>query len=244
MLALAPAGAPGSQRIDPAPMRLPEPGDQTRPYLPRTMPMGPDRSAPALPGFDRLPVAADMSAPMKFALGAGGRASALGTIDSGAAERFKAFLAENDWQAIGELVLHSPGGSVSDALEMARMVRDAGISTHVPKNGYCASSCPLIFAGGLHRKAVDPAFVGVHQVFAVPPAVGTLQKGMRDAQTISALCQQLLIDMGIDLTVWVKAMQTPPEQLYIFTQEELERFGLSNAAARPGIPKSRPAQAG
>ena len=52
MLALSANGAPGSQRIEPAPMKLPESGDQTRPYLPKTMPIGPSRTAPRMPGLD------------------------------------------------------------------------------------------------------------------------------------------------------------------------------------------------
>ncbi len=242
MLALSPEGAPGSQRIEPAPMELPIPGDQTRTYLPKTMPLGPGREAPRLPGLDGPPVAADMSAPMKFSLGVGGRVSALGTIDQGTAERLEKFLASHDREAVSELVLHSPGGSVSDALKMARMIRTAGISTSVPENGYCASSCPLLLAGGLHRRASERSFIGVHQVYALPNAVGTLQRGMADAQTVSALCQQLLVDMGIDLKVWVKAMQTPPAQLYVFTPGELSRFRLANGTNRIAAPLARPAK--
>lgn len=240
MLALSPDGAPGSQRIEPAPMKLPEPGNQTRPYLPKTMPMGPSRTAPRMPGFEGPPVAADMSAPIKFALGVEGRASALGTIDTGAAARLKAFLAKQNREAISELVLHSPGGSVGDALEMARLIRAAGISTHVPENGYCASSCPLVLASGLYRTAGKRSFIGVHQLFALPNAVGTLQKGMSDAQSVSALCQQLLVDMGVDLKVWVRAMQTPPAQLYVFTPDQLSLFRLANAPIRFSIPAQRP----
>ena len=243
MLALSPYGAPGSQRIEPVPMKLPEPGDQTRPYLPKTMPIGPSRSAPRMPGLDGPPVAADMSAPMKFALGVEGRASALGTIDPGSAARLKMFLASHDREAISELVLHSPGGSVSDALALARMIRSAGISTNVPENGYCASSCPLVLASGLHRTAGKRSFIGVHQVFALPNATGTLQRGMSDAQTVSALCQQLLVDMGVDLKVWVRAMQTPPAQLYVFTPDELSRFRLANAPLRLSSPAPRPSSA-
>jgi len=240
MLALSANGAPGSQRIEPAPMKLPESGDQTRPYLPKTMPIGPSRTAPRMPGLDGPPVAADMSASMKFALGVEGRASALGTIDAGAAARLKKFLANHDREAVSELVLHSPGGSVSNALEMARIIRAAGIATHVPENGYCASSCPLVLASGLYRTAGKRSFIGVHQVFALPNAVGSIQKGMSDAQAISAQCQQLLVDMGVDLKVWVKAMQTPPAQLYVFTPDELSRFRLANAPIRLSRPVERP----
>lgn len=239
MIANAPGSMPGSQRIEPAPMDLPQPGDQTRPYLPKTMPLGPGRSAPRLPGLDGPPTGTMMGEPMAFRLGFDGRASAVGTIDPGAAKRLQAFLEEHD-RAIGELHLHSPGGSVSDALAMARAIRAAGITTVVPANGYCASSCPLLLSAGLYRQAGENAFVGVHQIYALPGAAGSLQRGMADAQTISAACQQLLVDMGVDLKVWVKAMQTPSESLYIFTPEELSRYRLANYRNRIARPLERP----
>ena len=235
MLASAPEGQPGLQRIEPTPMDLPKPGDQTRPYLPRTMPLGPDRGRPDLPGYRGPLDGPAMSQPMEFAVLADGRASAVGTSDPGSATRFEEFLADNDKQ-IGELTLHSPGGSVADALSISRAIRAAGISTRVSSNGYCASSCPLLLAGGLYRSAGENAYIGVHQVYAAPTANGTLQRGMADAQTVSALCQQLLVDMGVDLKVWVRAIETPAAQLYLFTPDELSRYGLANgrrAVTRP-----------
>jgi len=238
MLAAAPEGQPGLQRIEPTPMDLPKPGDQTRPYLPRTMPLGPGRDRPQLPGYRGPLDGPAMSQPMEFALSANGLASAVGTIDPGSAKRFADFLADNDKQ-IGELTLHSPGGSVADALAMSRAIREAGISTRVSANGYCASSCPLLLAGGLYRSAGADAYIGVHQVYAAPTVNGTLQRGMADAQTVSALCQQLLVDMGVDLKVWVRAMETPSAQLYLFTPDELSRYGLANGRRATTRPEPR-----
>ncbi len=240
----APEGLPGSQRLEPAPMQLPTPGDQTRPYLRRTMPLGPSRGKPNLPGYFGPLDGEAMSGPISFHLGDRGRASAVGTIEPGAAERFEAFLNQHKTpagnSALGELFIHSPGGSVSDALAIGRMLREAGISTHIPADGYCASSCPLVLAGGLYRKAGPRSFVGVHQVFALPTAVGSLQRGMADAQTISSVCQQYLKGMDVDATVWIKAMATPPAQLYLFTPEELSRLRLANNRQRIAMPNPRP----
>ncbi len=233
---------PGSQTLEPAPMDLPEPGDQTRPYLPRTMPLGPGREKPDLPGYFGPLDGTVMGEPLQFHMGDDGRASALGRIDPGAADRFEAFLEENP-KAIGELFLHSPGGSVSDALAISRLVRAAGISTRVPKAGYCASSCPLLLAGGLYRSAGEPAFIGVHQVYAPAPASGTLQRGMADAQTVSAVAQQLLVDMDVDPGLWIKAMETAPADLYVFTPDELVRTNLANGPRARTVPTPRPAPA-
>ncbi|MEL7430777.1 MAG: hypothetical protein AAFN43_12365 [Pseudomonadota bacterium] len=239
LLANAPQGLPGDRRGQPAPLTLPSPGDQTRRYFPRTMPLGPSRKKPDLPGWLDPLDGETMASPMQFVLGSDGRVSAVGTIDPGAADRLKAFL-ETHGEGIAEVTLHSPGGSVSDAIAMGRAIRTAGISTAVAAHGYCASACPLILASGLYRKVGEEAFVGVHQVYALPSSVGTLQSGMRDAQFITALCQQLLVDMEVNLQVWLKASQTPPDQLYIFTPDELVRFRLANYQQAIAKPSQRP----
>ncbi len=239
LIANAPLGQPGSQTLEPTPMELPVPGDQTRPYLPKTMPLGPGRQKPDLPGYFGPLDGTVLSAPMQFVRGEEDKVSAIGTIDPGASDRLEAFLEDNNKQ-IGEIVLHSPGGSVADALLMAQAIRDAGISTRVAADGYCASSCPLLLAGGLYRRAGPRAYIGVHQVFALPSAVGTLQRGMADAQAISALCQRLLVNMGVDAKAWIFAMSTPPQDLYLFTPEQLREFRLANHRRPVTQPKPRP----
>jgi len=243
MIANAPPGIPGSQRLEPTPMELPVPGDQTRPYLPKTMPLGPDRRKPDLPGYFGPLDGTVLSAPMRFHRGADDQVSAIGTIDAGTSDRLEAFLALHDRQ-VGEIVLHSPGGSVAEALLMARLIRARGISTRVPADGYCASSCPLLLASGLYRKAGARSYVGVHQVFALPSATGSLQRGMADAQAISALCQQLLVDMDVDTRVWIYAMSTPPQSLYLFTPQQLRLLRLANYEPAVTTPKTRPVAEG
>ncbi|MEM8748669.1 MAG: hypothetical protein AAGF28_00090 [Pseudomonadota bacterium] len=241
--AASPDGLPGSQRLEPAPLSLPQPGDQTRPYFPKTMPRAPNRGNPVLPGYSGPLDSKAVSGPMAFFEGAQGQFSAVGTITPGTAARLKEFLEDND-KRVGELHLHSPGGSVSDALAMARMVREAGITTVVPADGYCASSCPLVLSGGLYRKAGERSWVGVHQIYAPGVTTGTLQRGMAEAQSVSAACQQLLVDMRVDPQVWIYAMQTPSDQLFVFTPEQLRRFSLANRKGRTGRPTPRPVAEG
>jgi len=237
MVANAPVDLPGSSRISPIPLELPEPGDQTRPYFPKTMPLGPGAKKPQLPGYFGPLDSEVIAGPLQFHFGENDKATAIGTIDSGAAARFAEFLKTHDRQ-ITELHLHSPGGSVTDALAISRLIRQAGISTHVPDNAYCASACPLVLSGGLYRTAGKHAFIGVHQAYALPTAIGSLHRGMRDAQTLSAACQQLLIDMGVDLKVWVRALETPPQNLYFFTPDELTRYNLANGRLTFATPLS------
>jgi hypothetical protein len=97
------------------------------------------------------------------------------------------------------------------------------------ENGrYCASSCPLIFAGGVERRAGDKASIGVHQISAVAAPAGTsIADGMDSAQRVSAECQKYLRDMGVDLQVWLHAMETPKNELFYFRPDELLSLKLT-----------------
>jgi hypothetical protein len=191
------------------------------------------RAAPAV-SDDLLPVArpdggtgpgnrlsdASFRSRMSFDLVADGRLMAVGTIEPGAAARFAAEI-EKRGSYVKRIVLHSPGGSVSDALAMGRLIRSRGFATEVEGGRTCASSCPLVFAGGVERRAGEKSAIGVHQVFAADATRPARPSGMDDGQRVSAQCQKFLRDMGVDPQVWVHAMETPKEQLYYFKPDEL-----------------------
>ncbi len=216
-------------RTDPLPLRRPAPGDQRRPYLPRTMPLGPERGVPLLPGHG--PVEGETTGePMVFVRAAGTTdISAIGRIDPGTAGLLDAFLA-GEGDGATALHLHSPGGSVTDAIAMARATREAGLSTFVPANGYCASACPLVFSGGVERSAGESAWIGVHQVYAAEIEGGIrerdVDRSISDIQSTSADAQDLLIEMGVDPRLWIHAMRTPPQELYVLTPEEMGEYRL------------------
>jgi hypothetical protein len=57
--------------------------------------------------------------------------------------------------------------------------------------------------------------------------------GMENAQQISAECQKYLREMGIDLGVWVHAMETPRDELYYFKPAELASLKLTTRTETP-----------
>ncbi|HEV7635698.1 MAG TPA: hypothetical protein VGO54_09735, partial [Bradyrhizobium sp.] len=92
----------------------------------------------------------------------------------------------------------------------------------------------------------DRASIGVHQVAALHSAAsGPPRDEMSIAQNISASCQRYLHDMGISLQVWVHAMETPHDRLFLFKPDELQSLNLVTAGATPiavptpGTPKTR-----
>ena len=178
-----------------------------------------------------------LAAAMKFELVADGRLRATGTIQPGTAKIF-ADEVEKRGGYIKTIVLHSPGGSVTDALAMGRLIRKKNFTTQVEAGRYCASSCPLVFAGGVERRAGERATIGVHQVSALAP-LGASAGGMAEAQRISAVCQKYLREMGVDLEVWTRAMETPKEKLYAFKRGELLTLKLVTEA---GAASTEPAK--
>jgi len=201
------------------------------------LPVMPSILAPLLPGGDKrlapLPQPdAAMTRPMTFELASGGKLMATGTITPGLSEAFAAEVGKRG-DYIKTVVLNSPGGSVTDALAMGRLIREKKFSTEVEAGKYCASSCPLVFAGGVERRAGDRAAIGVHQVAAIGSANAVPRDEMDVAQRISARCQRYLGDMGINLQVWVHAMETPHDRLFIFKPDELKSLNIVTAAATP-----------
>jgi hypothetical protein len=194
--------------------------------------------APLLPGGDKRLMTLPrpdgaLAQAMTFDLVGGGRLMATGTITPGSSRTFAAEI-ERRGDYVKTVVLNSPGGSVTDALAMGRLIRARKFSTEVEAGKYCASSCPLVFAGGTERRAGDRATIGVHQVAAIKTAVnGPTRDEMSIAQNISARCQRYLGEMGVDLQVWVHAMETPNDKLFVFKPDELKSLALVTLPQAP-----------
>jgi hypothetical protein len=210
------------------------------------LPAVPSILAPWLPGSDKrltpLPQPdSAMAKPMTFELVGSGRLMATGTITPGVSEAFAAEVGKRG-DYIRTVVLNSPGGSMTDALAMGRLIREKKFVTEVEAGKYCASSCPLVFAGGVERRAGDKAAIGVHQVAAISSVSAAPRDEMDVAQRISARCQRYLGDMGISLQVWVHAMETPHDKLFIFKPDELKSLNIvTNAATPVASPAQTPA---
>lgn len=218
------AAAPAETREDSPALNLPSlvPSILT-PLLP-----GSDRRLMALPQPDGV-----LGQPMTFDLLSGGKLMATGTITPGVSQSFATEVAKHG-DYIKTVVLNSPGGSVIDALAMGRLIRERKFTTEVEAGKYCASSCPLVFAGGVERRAGNKAAIGVHQVAVnASDVLGPPRDEMSIAQNISARCQRYLGDMGVSLQVWVHAMETPNNKLFIFKPDELKSLNLVTMAPNP-----------
>jgi hypothetical protein len=163
---------------------------------------------------------------LRITLGAAGVLELTGTINVGAAARFEAEIGSRG-EYINEISISSPGGSVNDALEISRQIRARGYDVRVADGALCASSCPLILAGGENRIVGEDAVIGVHQVFGDAASLPGAAQAMSDAQVTTARITRHLESMGISPQLWINAMETPPDRLFYLTNDELVDFGLA-----------------
>lgn len=169
--------------------------------------------------------------PLTVTLTSGGVLALTGTIDPGAAQRVADEVAAHG-EYIRTVALDSPGGAVEDALAIGRLIREKGFATSVAAGALCASSCPLVFAGGKQRLATAQSAIGVHQIYAAAPTgsltsrLAAAGNAMSNAQTLTAEISRYLAEMGVDAEVWLRALETPPDRLSYFSADELSALKL------------------
>ena len=191
-------------------------------------------SAPGLPGTvdpDAPKITTDrdvLRGAMTIELAQGGELRLAGTITPGSGARFAEEVARSG-EYVKLVVLDSPGGSVGDALEMSRLIREKGYATRVRSGSLCASSCPIVFSGGKERIAEKGAVIGVHQVSPVQTDPARPINGASQSQSVTAEISRHLDAMGVDPALWLHALETPPQDLYYLSAQEMDRYRLTTA---------------
>lgn len=188
-----------------------QPGDQTRRYKP---------SNPTQPG-----AGIDPDMPSQLTLQTVGEGSVLirGAITPGDGRRITAELQR---LAPNDVALDSPGGSVSDALEIGRVVRQLGIDTGIDAGAVCLSACPYIFVGGVTRVVSDEARFGVHQHSYGESTLLPAFLATQDIQSGQAEVLEHFDRMGIDLRIMGPALATPANEIYILSPDELTDWNV------------------
>lgn len=185
------------------------------------------QSEPYSPLVESSPEA--MRKPLAIKLAGDNRLQVSGMIDVGAAARF-ATEVESIVDYIETIELNSPGGSVSDALAISALIREKGWNTHVKSGALCASSCPLVFSGGIERTADESAAIGVHQIYSAGGDTRSVDQAISGTQASTAEIVRHLEEMGPDPDLWIHALETPPANLYYFRPDELVEYRLVTPA--------------
>lgn len=212
--------------IAPAPSSPIMPGDQTRRYDPGAVPTrGPQDGGRRRPF--QLPV--EMGA-LAFRYiddpDLGRIMIAEGAITPGDADTFEAEL-QSAAPRPDVLALHSPGGSVRDALRIGEIVRREGLDTMMTADATCASACPLILFSGVARRISRDAWVGMHQSYMADVAMVTTRQAVAGIQFLQGDVLEHTRAMGVDPAVHIHAFQTPPDSIYYLVEHELTEYKVA-----------------
>lgn len=209
-------GALRLPRLMPDAPRLGEPirpGDQRRQFSPADLPnLLPAREAGPLP--ERLTLTYE-DAVWRLE----------GQIAAGDAPRLIAQI-ERAEPPVTEMILQSQGGSVTDALQLGRHLRAAGIDLRVLPGEVCYSACPYLLAGAVARDIAPSASIGVHQHYFGENTLLPAFIAVEDIQRGQGEVMGYLDEMGIDPLVMRHALATPAAEIYILLPEELRRYGF------------------
>ncbi len=191
------------------------PGDQTRRYREDRAP-APGQPMPSSPLPDRL---------VLTSIEAGESVLLEGSIAAGDGTRMAGEIEKLSTKPT-RIILNSPGGSVSDALELGRYLRDQGFETALRDGDICYSACPYLLASGTTRDIPDGGSVGVHQHYFGQSTLLPAFVAVEDIQRGQGEVMGYLDDMGIDPLVMRHALVTPPDEIYVLVPAELRAYGF------------------
>ena len=151
-----------------------------------------------------------------------------GVIDGATMADFRRALAARPDAEV--IILRSPGGRVDVALKFAAELQRRGLSTAIPADFYCYSSCAYVFFAG--REHVAKGALGVHQIRSVSDG---------DASGAATYWEEVRTEIeryGIPEGVIARMADTPSSGMYVFSRQEIAALSIN----RSDGPSSRVAQ--
>lgn len=145
-----------------------------------------------------------------------------GFIDAGSALNFRRVLQAAPNAKL--ITLNSPGGNVQMGLLIADDIHQRKLATYIPKGSKCYSACSYIFLAGNERK-VDGE-LGVHQISSDSPDLVGAQLAISDII-------EVLNRFSTPMDVIQIMFKTPPDDMHIFTPDEIEHYKLNRSDSGP-----------
>ena len=150
------------------------------------------------------------------------------------------------------LILASPGGDVTEALKIGRLVKRLYAEVFVgPTFGPCASACFIIFASSVHRMGMA-GLVGIHRPYLSPARLRSLSPSAAEALETHALtdAENYLHELRVPNKLVDTMFEHASTEIYWLSDDELDhQLGESPAwyeeflIARCGLHR-RPSLAG
>lgn len=118
------------------------------------------------------------------------------------------------------ITLNSDGGNVQAGLLIADDIHQRALATYIPKTSKCYSACSYIFLSGKERKADGE--LGVHQISSDSPDLVGAQLAISDII-------EVLSRFDTPPAVMQIMFKTPPNEMHVFSQEEIQRYKLNRS---------------
>jgi len=157
-----------------------------------------------------------------------------GHIVAGDQDRFRDLIASA--RSISTVHLDSPGGDIYSAGEIARQIRLAGLSTVVDASRQvCASSCTIIFVGGVKRIYLNADRVGGLSTGRGFKGLGfheATYPGQSGTGNVSSAATALMISLYGELGVPAAGglvAQAPPQLIYGVSAETALKLGIATS---------------
>ncbi len=146
----------------------------------------------------------------------------IGEIKNG--DSFELRRAMRDYE-VDLVVTASAGGSLYEGLQMASILHDNSVSTYIPKDANCESSCAKVFLGGTKRIVLGE--LGVHQFYSGATDAESLgQKNITTASTQYTTSDIIGILNEFDTPPFVYEKMFGTVEIYYFKSPEKKRLSL------------------
>lgn len=180
------------------------------------------RQSSALPTCSEVVIQREeehLSKPMRFCDAGNGRVIAIGELVAGTYKELRKAL---DHVTSKTIVLDSPGGLVSEARQMAELIRERQLNTHALSQ--CNSACITVMSAGVMRTADDNATFGLHQ-----PAWDKAETLTReDIASYWTSSRSMYIAHGVDPRLEELEWANPNTDLKSISVSEARTFKLVN----------------
>ena len=154
---------------------------------------------------------------------------ATGVIDESTPEVLRETIKQN--RSIKKLILQHVPGSVDDEanLEIAREVREAGLTTLVPADGVVASGGTDLFLAGAVRKIEAGACLGVHSWAELRGFSEVAGRDVPKEDPVHQLYVSYYKEMDIPVSFyWFTLDAAPVEDIYFVDKQEVNKFKMSS----------------
>jgi hypothetical protein len=164
---------------------------------------------------------------MQFSRGDAGLLQFEGEIVPGDYDRMIAFFQSDPrtFVAAQLVLLNSPGGSVKEAIRIARFIRDTSRSTLVQSGSSCKSACFFLLVAGGYREVNRGAHLGIHRPYYSAAEYGALSPAQaRQAYDhLDTVVRQFLEEMRITPSVVKMMFDTPSTSMKMLDRETFAR---------------------